>query len=208
MDLPEATLVKSGDTPAAPPAQDDELALEQACESIWTTIDLVLELLRSYSTSQVLAQKAPNVLWLDDLTRAQSNALVAIKGLCDASPQGVTLTKLAETMGVSPAAASVMVDILVAKKTVRRSRSKNDRRAIRVRLTPQTAALFDIGVQSLTNAVMGIADSVGEETLYELRTILLTVLDALRRSLSVGAYADSETPDSPVEMAQEYPGES
>jgi DNA-binding MarR family transcriptional regulator len=179
------------ETPAAPPA--DAPTLEQACKSIWTTLDLVLELLRSHSSSQVRAQKAPNVLWLDDLTRAQSNAVVAIKNLCETSPQGVTLTKLAETIGVSPAAASVMVDVLVAKKTVKRTRSKNDRRAIRVRLTPQTAALFEVGNQSLTDAVMSIADTVGEETLFELRRLLLTVLGALRQSLSVTPYEDSET---------------
>jgi DNA-binding MarR family transcriptional regulator len=191
MDVSEVTSVD----PCAPAAAlDRERPLEQVCESIWGLIDAVLELLRSHSNNQVRIQKGPGVLWLDDLTPAQRNTLVAIKNLCDVYPKGVTLTRLAEAIGVSPAAASVMVDVLVAKKTIKRARAQNDRRAIRVRLTPQTSQLFAISVQSLTDAVIGIADVVGEETLRDLQKNLAVISEALKAELPVSTCADATTP--------------
>ena len=175
-----------------------EVPLEKVCESIWKTSEVVLELLRSHSTNEIHARKGPDALWVDDVTRAQGNTVIAIKQLCDVHPEGVGIKKLAETIGVTAAAASVMVDLLEAKKMVKRTRSKNDRRAIRVRLTPQTSQLFDIGDQSLTDAIMGVTDAVGPETLRDLQKNLLTVWDALRVSLAVETPSDSETPDPSV----------
>ncbi len=184
----------AGDSPWSASEPD----LEQVCDSIWKLTEDVLELLRSHATSRIQAQKRPDVLWVDDVTRAQGNTVIAIKQLTDEQPEGVTLKKLAETIGVTPAAASVMVDLLVSKKMIKRTRSKNDRRAILVRLTPQTARLFDISTQSLSQAVMSVAGTVGTDTLREWHRILVTVDAALRDVLIVEAPADSEELESEV----------
>jgi DNA-binding MarR family transcriptional regulator len=126
-------------------------------------------------------QKRADLLWLDDLTETQSNTVIAIRQLCEESPEGVTLKKLAETMGVTPAAMSVMVDLLVKKKMLRRAKSKSDRRAILIRLTPDTANLFEISEQSLLETFTGLRDTLGLEMMGDWQRILVTAAGALRQ---------------------------
>ena len=109
---------------------------EELYRSIWQLTEDVLELLRSRSSAEVHKRKRADLLWLDDLTETQGNTVIAVRQLCEYKPEGVTLKKLAETVGVTPAAASVMVELLVKKKILKRTRSKNDRRAVLIRLTP------------------------------------------------------------------------
>jgi DNA-binding MarR family transcriptional regulator len=178
--------------------------LRPVCESIWKLTEEVLELLRSHSTAEIQAQKDPKVLWVDDLTRAQGNTVIALKQLTDTQPEGVTLKKLAETIGVTPAAASVMVDLLVAKKMIKRTRSRSDRRAILVRLTPQTARLFEISDQSLSRAVMNVADALGPQILHDWLRILLAVTAVLERTLGVKSPAETGTPELPAIPTEEH----
>ena len=136
--------------------------MDEISKSIALTED-VLELLRSRARSAVHERMRPDLLWLDDLTETQGNTVIAVRQLCEESPEGVTLKKLAETMGVTPAAASVMVDLLVKKKMLKRTRSKSDRRAILIRLTPDTSNLFEISDQNLLETFMSLEDSLGPE---------------------------------------------
>ena len=76
-------------------------SMEHISDSIWRLIEEVLLLLRAEATNQVRRQKRPDVLWLDDLTRAQANTVIAVRQLSETYPEGVTLRKLAETTGVS-----------------------------------------------------------------------------------------------------------
>jgi DNA-binding MarR family transcriptional regulator len=178
---------------------DAEAPLEQVCESIWRLTEDVLELLRSNSTRRIQAQKKPDVLWVDDVTRAQGNTVIALKQLCDAHPEGVTLKKLAETIGVTPAAASVMVDLLVSKKMIKRTRAKTDRRAILVSLTPQTTRLFEISDRSLSEAVMSVAEVLGPETLRDWQRILVTASTVLRDKLVGHTSAEAESAEPPLD---------
>jgi DNA-binding MarR family transcriptional regulator len=159
-------------------------------KSIWQETEEVLELLRSQSTAAVHKRKRPELLWLDDLTETQSNTVIAVRQLCDETPEGVTLKKLAETMGVTPAAASVMLDLLVKKKMLKRTKSKSDRRAILIRLTPDTAGLFDISEQTLLETFMGLQESLGPELLLDWHRILVTAAAALRQVVGAGTSAD------------------
>ena len=172
--------------------------MEQVSESIWQLTEEVLDLLRSYADGEVQKQKRGHV-WLNDVTRAQSNTILAIKQLTDVYPDGISLKKLAETIGVTPAAASVMVDILVTKQIIKRTRSKDDRRAIQVRLTPQTTRLFEIVDQSLGQAVMGVGGALGFEVLHDWLRILVAVSAALRQT--VGAVACGHCDDQEAELA-------
>jgi|WetSurMetagenome_2_1015567.scaffolds.fasta_scaffold17995_4 DNA-binding MarR family transcriptional regulator len=165
-----------------------QFTLEQVSELIWKSTENVLELLRSHATSEVHKQKRGHI-WLNDVSRAQSNAILAIKQLCDASPNGVSLKKVAETIGVTPAAASVMVDILVTKKIIKRTQSQDDRRAVLLRLTPQTSRLFEIVDRSLIQAVMSVGDELGPQMLHDWLNMLTTVLSVLDKTVggSTGA---------------------
>jgi DNA-binding MarR family transcriptional regulator len=155
--------------------------MEDVFKAIWQLTEDVLELLRSRSRSAIHKQKKPGVLWLDELTETQSNTVIVVRQLCDQSPEGITLKKLAETMGVTPAAASVMVDLLVKKKMLKRTKSKSDRRAILIRLTPDTAHLFDISEQTLVHTFMSLQETLGRDVLLDWHRILATAAHALRQ---------------------------
>jgi DNA-binding MarR family transcriptional regulator len=178
-ELSPTAVSEAGDRGAA--GGDIQPAIEDIFRSIWQLTEDVLELLRSESRSAVHREKGTGLLWLDDLTETQSNTVIAVRQLCEASPEGITLKKLAETMRVTPAAASVMVDLLVKKKMLKRTKSKNDRRAVLIRLTPETAGLFTISEQNLLETFMNLRDRLGLETLLEWQKILVTSTKALRQ---------------------------
>jgi DNA-binding MarR family transcriptional regulator len=179
--LNETELKQAGRTdPTDATAQPET---DASSRSIWQLTEDVLELFRSRSRNEVNKQKAPGILWLDDLSETQSNTVIAIRQLCDESPDGVTLRKLAETMRVTPAAASVMVNLLVKKRIVRRTKSKNDRRAVLIRLRPECEALFDVSEQSLHETLRSVQASAGPAFLEEWRNILVTASNAMRQAI-------------------------
>jgi DNA-binding MarR family transcriptional regulator len=176
-------IAQAGADDSGSPQSAAELSLEQVSEMIWKSTESVLDLLRSHATSEVQKQKKGHI-WLNDVSRAQSNTILAIKYLCDTYPDGVSLKKLAETIGVTPAAASVMVDILVTKKIIKRTQSKDDRRAVLLRLTPATSRLFEIVDQSIVQAVMSVADELGPSVLHDWLNMLLTVQGVLNKKVT------------------------
>jgi len=182
---------------AGPVPVDAPLTMEQVSESIWRLTEEVLELLRTRATGEVQKQKKPDVLWVDDVTRAQGNTVIAIRQLCETSPEGVTLKRLAEAIEVTPAAASVMVELLVKKKMLKRTRSKSDRRSILIRLAPETSQLFEISEQTLGDSVMSLADALGPDLLRQWQTILAAAAVALRQVVGTHAPAE-EDPEPPL----------
>lgn len=67
----------------------------------------------------------------DDLTLAQYYLLSPLLG-----ERGVPLSRLAESAGIAPPTATRIIDGLEKAELVRRERSKTDRRAVLVSLTP------------------------------------------------------------------------
>ncbi len=187
------TLTHQTDPAFTEPAEVS-ITIEQVSESIWRLTEEVLELLRTQATREVQRGKRPEVLWVDDVTRSQGNTVIAVRQLTEIYPEGVTLKKLAETIGVTPAAASVMVDLLVKKKMLKRTRSKSDRRSVLIRLAPETARLFEISEQSLRRSVMSLLDRLGPEMLHEWQRILVRAAAALREIVE---------PAQPLEEAEE-----
>ena len=64
------------------------------------------------------------------LTVSQSRTYVTLWKLLDTNPEGISLKTLAGKLGVTPGAASEMVDLLLNKGLLTRTQSKSDRRAI------------------------------------------------------------------------------
>lgn len=175
--------------------------IDSVAKSIWQLTEDVLELLRSRSTRAVHQQKKPDLLWLDDLTETQGNMVITVRRLCDVRPEGVTLRTLAETVGVTPAAASVMVDLLVKKKVLKRSKSKSDRRAILIRLTPDTAALFDISERTLRETFHILEAKLGREALLDWQGMLLRVASTLRELVAAEHIIDEPESEASAEAA-------
>jgi len=115
----------------------------------------------------------------EDITLAQYRALVVLAGR---GPQRAV--DLSEALGVTPGTGSRMIERLVRKQLVRRSRSREDRRTVRVHLTGPgrevvaqvTArrreeiarilqAMPTAGRQRLTEALFAFADAAGEAPL-------------------------------------------
>ncbi len=187
VDVRDTAVAETEETVAPPPAP--QLTLEEVSESIVQLTEEVLELLRSQATHAVRRRKKRTELWLDDLTETQSNTVIAVKHLSEQSPLGTTLKKLAETIGVTPAAASVMVDLLVSKRMLERTRSEADRRAVVIRLTPETTRLFKTSDQSLCKSFEGLADTLGTQTLYDWQQILATAAVALKQQTAASKAA-------------------
>ena len=99
-------------------------------------------------------------------------------------------------MGVTPAAASVMVDLLVKKKLLKRTRSKSDRRAVVIRLTPETADLFQVSEANLLQTFMSLQNSLGPEILLDWQRILITTTAALRQVVGGKTPLEPEHPES------------
>lgn len=199
-----AAASKAGDVDV--PVADPQLTMEQVSESIWRLTEEVLELLRTQSTGEVQRKRSPDVLWVDDVTRSQGNTVIAVRQLSEDYPEGVTLKKLAETIGVTPAAASVMVDLLVKKKMLKRTRSKSDRRSVLIRLAPETSRLFEISEQSLRQSVMSLLDLLGPETLRDWQRILSTAAVALRQVVQATASTDQESMETSADGNGGSPG--
>ena len=67
------------------------------------------------------------------------------------SPEGVTLKVLAESLAITPAAASEMVDALVRKDVLRRDHNPQDRRAVAISLADSCRKRFAEGEKNFEN---------------------------------------------------------
>lgn len=112
-------------SPAAPPSADDDLI-----RALEATIPRYLRTLRR----AIERAEGPG-----RLTMAQVRCLQAIA----ASPNGETLTsKLARHMGVSAPSISSMIDGLVERALVERRPNPDNRRQVRLLMTPEGGALL------------------------------------------------------------------
>ena len=66
-------------------------------------------------------------------------------------PEGVTLKVLAESLAITPAAASEMVDALVRKDVLRRDHNPQDRRAVAISLADSCRKRFAEGEKNFEN---------------------------------------------------------
>ena len=70
-------------------------------------------------------------------------------------PEGVTLKVLAESLSITPAAASEMVDALVRKDMLRRDHNPQDRRAVAISLAPASRRKFQECEQTFARLTAG-----------------------------------------------------
>ena len=109
------------------------------------------------------------------LTIAQVRALAIVRR-CG---QG-TLTEIADLLGISPPAASRLVEAMVAKRLIRRQTSRRDRRRLSLRLTSAGEKMLDAATAV---ARQHMAARLGELSKAEMATVqtALTRLDGLFR---------------------------
>ena len=78
------------------------------------------------------------------ITLGQLRVLRAVSGLAATDKQaGIMLKTLAAKINLTPGAASIIVDSLVKMKLLDRVQDENDRRAVKIRLSPQGTEIFE-----------------------------------------------------------------
>ena len=92
----------------------------------------------------------------------------------------VTISRLAEILGVSVPSASVMVDRLVEKKILTRERSREDRRKVVVRVSPVVARDMERVEDAIFRSFVEIVRKVGPDVAkkwHEALTKVKTVIE-------------------------------
>lgn len=121
----------------------------------------------------------------DDVTLPQYRALVVV---ATRGPQ--PLAQLAEALGVAPATATRMCDRLVRKKLIRRSHDLEDRRVVRVDLTPRGRALVGKVLERRRSEIQEILRDVGvaqqHQVIEALQAFAAATGDVDDRDWSVG----------------------
>ena len=84
-------------------------------------------------------------------TLSQMRAIDTLYALTRDSGEGVQLKALAEKLGITPAAASEMVDTLVRKGAIIRRNDPNDRRAVRLYVGEKLQDRFEACEKALDN---------------------------------------------------------
>lgn len=78
-------------------------------------------------------------------------------------PEGVTLKVLAESLNITPAAASEMVDALVRKDVLCRDHNPQDRRAVAIRLAENCRKRFLEGEKNFDHVTADFLNTLSEE---------------------------------------------
>ena len=76
----------------------------------------------------------------------------------------VTITELADMLGVSPPSASVMVDRLVEKGVFEREQSREDRRKVVVSVSPKALEQFEVIEKNILQSFIELVEGIGPET--------------------------------------------
>ncbi len=75
----------------------------------------------------------------------------------------ITITELADTLGVSPPSASAMVDRLAEKGVLRRQRSRRDRRKVVVSIPPDVSRDIEKIEARILNSFLELVEKIGPD---------------------------------------------
>ena len=76
----------------------------------------------------------------------------------------VTVTELADMLGVSPPSASAMVDRLVEKGVFKREQSREDRRKVVVSVSSKALEQFDVIEKNILQSFINLVEGIGPDT--------------------------------------------
>ena len=109
-----------------------------------------------------------------EMSMAQMNLLMAVRGR-----EELTLSGLADILGVSSPSASVMVDRLVERGMLIRERSPRDRRKVVIGLSPNADGLLTAVEEKVLASFVGLVEEVGPETARKWGEVLHRVEEVL-----------------------------
>lgn len=109
-----------------------------------------------------------------DLSISQMHAVLATR-----ERGHVTVSELAEIGGVSPPSASAMVDRLVEKGVLLREQSREDRRKVIVRISPEAEKTIEKAEERILQVFVDLVDKIGPETTQKWVEVLERVREVL-----------------------------
>jgi MarR family transcriptional regulator, negative regulator of the multidrug operon emrRAB len=109
------------------------------------------------------------------LNHSEYNVLIMLDG----SPEGLTAGELAEATSEKPANTTRLVDQLLAKGLVSRQACDQDRRRLRVMLSPAGEALIDTVMPAIATQLKGFFAAMPASDQGQLEALLLQVVDAV-----------------------------
>lgn len=117
---------------------------------------------------------------LASLTVRQHKVIKEVKELTMERPEGIPLKELAERIKLSAATTSELVETLVQKKLLERNQCPEDRRAVRITLSPTTHEIIAIGKKTLDAIAKDLLTLVSEEERKRMFTVLSTFQEKIK----------------------------
>ncbi|RWX45590.1 DNA-binding transcriptional regulator, MarR family [Candidatus Electrothrix communis] len=111
-----------------------------------------------------------------ELSMAQVNLMMAVRG-----QEELTLSGLAELLKVSPPSVSVMVERLVERNMLTRSRSAQDRRKVIIALSSDAELHIEKMEEQMLTTFIRLVEDLGPETAHKWGEVLQRVEEVLRR---------------------------
>ena len=109
-----------------------------------------------------------------ELSMAQMNLMMAVRG-----QEELTLSGLAEVLKVSPPSVSVMVERLVERNMLTRSRSAQDRRKVIIALSPDAEQHIEKVEEQMLMTFIKLVEELGPETARKWGEVLQRVEQVL-----------------------------
>lgn len=125
---------------------------------------------------------------LSDLSITQLNA---IKTLWDSGE--LTMSELADQLGVSPPSASVLVDRLVDKGIFCREHSTTDRRKVVVRVSPEAEKMAEEITSLIVQFFVDLVEKIGAETAQKWCDVLTCVKSAIAEEYETDTFSASSS---------------
>jgi DNA-binding MarR family transcriptional regulator len=101
----------------------------------------------------------------------------------------LSMSELAEILGVSPPSASAMVDRLVEKGLINREHSQEDRRKVVIRLSPTAEKDIEGVDEVILRSFVDLVESIGPETSQKWCEVLAKVKSVLDDNAAAGKAA-------------------
>jgi DNA-binding MarR family transcriptional regulator len=122
--------------------------------------------------------KGPNFA---GLKHSEMGLLFNIKGSCSDESDGMKVSELSSRMHVTSPSITQIVTSLEEQGLVMRKMDKDDRRSVKVTLTPKGIEVTDKAELQLTSMLNGLVEHLGPEKSLELTEILNDVFDYLAK---------------------------
>lgn len=149
--------------------------LEQA-RYIFTSVKMIRD--RIFRTQTARLEGGNSHSAFRELSVGQLHVIMVIR-----LREEVSMSELAELLGVAPPSASAMVDRLVEKGLLNRRHGLQDRRKVMVRVSPEMSKDIEIAETAVLQTMVDLVEKIGPETTRQWCEVLSRVERVLQREI-------------------------